>query len=154
VSLILVSADPRSYYVWTHQAVNPDSTKKSSPALSPKSHWNYCNAFDSLKSWKTPLLKASRLVPAVHGRLSLIIPTKSYSGVRTRRVAKFPVGNVEKWNIYLKAVKVSYLFVPADNRIRGILKRRQEACGGRCNVGSVNQEMPEMRETIHQGLGV
>jgi hypothetical protein len=59
-----------------------------------------------------------------------------------RHAGKYPVDNVEKWNIYPKAVKVSYFFDLADGRIRGILKRRQEACGRRCNVGSVNQEMP------------
>ena len=51
-------------------------------------------------------------------------------------------------------MKVSYLSGVADIRIRGILKRRQEACGGRCHVGSINQEMPKVRETVHKGFGV
>jgi hypothetical protein len=55
-----------------------------------------------------------------------------------RHAGKYPVDNVEKWNIYPKAVKVSYLFDIANGRICGIPKRGQEACGGRCNVGSVN----------------
>ena len=51
-------------------------------------------------------------------------------------------------------MKVSSLFDLANGRICGILKRRQEACGGRCNVGSVDPEVPKVRKTIHQGLGV
>jgi len=50
VSVSIVNADSRSFYVWTPQAVPPDSTKRSSLVLSPKSHWNYYNVFDSRKS--------------------------------------------------------------------------------------------------------